>query len=196
LALFAAIAGAVGAAVGSTGPWITVAFVTLSGLDAAWWGRSALIAATVAAVALTLLLMRPSAFGSRWAVPVAWLAVVLGVGCLALSVPFLIRIVTLPREEILRITVGANPGWGLWLLVVSGAVLALAATIVARAMGLALDQRLDPDEVSPSRWSWAWKDAAVVTASLLVIASSSFHVLQWKSDEQDVKSGISGIEPR
>ena len=181
-ALIAAAAAAVGAAVGSTGPWVSVGFLSMSGLDTSWWGRSALIASCLAAILAVSLLIRPTAVTAKWSVPVAWLAAVLGVACLALSVPVLIRVFAAPRTTVLGIPIGANPGWGMWLLTVSSGALTVAATVAAQAISRAVDAHR-ARFAAPGTWTGYWQAAAILVSALLVVSSAVYQVAHWKSGD-------------
>lgn len=63
-------------------------------------------------------------FSPRWAVPLAWAVAVAAVACLSYAVPFVVRVVTLPRANFFGISIGAGVGWGILLIALSAAVLA------------------------------------------------------------------------
>jgi hypothetical protein len=109
--LIAAIAARVGVMVGTIGPWVTALIITVTGLDAGNWGIAALTLGAISCVALLIELLWPrTPFNPRWAVPLAWAAAVAGVACLVYAVPFLIRIMTIPKANFFGIPIGAGSG--------------------------------------------------------------------------------------
>jgi hypothetical protein len=119
--LLAALAACLLGMVGSLGPWAGVLMFTIDGLDASWWGVATLtMSAASALVLIMILLWDKTPLDGRYSVPLAWLVVVLGVGCVAIAVPFLLRILTTPRANAFGISVGPSIGWGLWLLSIAG----------------------------------------------------------------------------
>lgn len=125
-------------------------------------GRTTLIAGCAAAGALVLLFFYPrTPFTPRCSVPPAWLAPVLGVGCLSMSLPVLIKFLTAPRADFFGLKIGPSIGWRLWLLTVSSVVLTVTAAIAATHLGLI---------VEPA-WARNWTWAAIVTSVLIEVAT-------------------------
>jgi hypothetical protein len=187
--LIAAIAASAGVVIGSTGPWATVILFTINGLDTSWWGVTTLTAGALAASSLVLLLFwSRTTFAPRWSVPPAWLATVLGVCCFSMSLPFLIRLLTSPRTDFFGLKIGPGVGWGLWLLTVSSAVLAVAAAAVATHVSEAVE-RLTPLGQSPTSWTQSWRRAAIVASAVIVLTSILYFALNWEynvdSDDQE-----------
>jgi hypothetical protein len=140
LPLLAGIAACMGVAIGCTGPWVDVAVFSIGGLDAGPWGKVWIGVATVSAVILTVLLATERLqLQPQIALATIWGVFVAAVTCAAFSVPYVIRILTLPKADFFGLRMGAQIGWGLWLLVVSAGVLAGASAVAAGRVGRACD---------------------------------------------------------
>lgn len=182
--LIAAMAASAGISVGSLGPWATVVWFTINGLDAGWFGVTALTAGVFAAALLALLLLwSRTTLAPRWSVPLTWLAAVLGVGCLAMSLPFLIRVMTSPRTDFFGVPIGPGVGWGLWLLTLSSAVLAATATVLATQIATSVDL-LAPIGQSESAGTQSWRWTAIIISALIVLASIVYFATNWTYDAE------------
>jgi hypothetical protein len=180
--LIAAIAATVGVMVGTIGPWVTALIITVTGLDAGNWGIAALTLGAVSCIALLIELFWPrTPFNPRWAVPLAWAAAVAGVACLVYAVPFLIRIMTIPKANFFGIPVGAGVGWGLWLLAFSSAVLCVAASIVATQIAEYVDV-LRPLGQSGTSWTSGWRWAAIIVSAIIVLSGIAYFSTHWEND--------------
>jgi hypothetical protein len=127
------MAASLGVIVGTLGPWATIVVFTLNGLETSWWGITTLTLGALCGVALLVVFYwTRTPFHPRWAVPFAWAVAVAAVACLTLSLPTLIKVITIPKTDILGMKIGPAVGWGLWLLVFSSATLCVTATIEPR----------------------------------------------------------------
>lgn len=109
--------------------------VDISGAQAHGWGLLPLLLGPLPAVTVAILLAWPSChISTRWAVPVAWSAVIDGVACLAAMVPVLISIDRGPATIIGGLVITPKVGWGLWLTLTCGGTLCLAAGFVAERL--------------------------------------------------------------
>jgi hypothetical protein len=177
--LIAAIAACMCVVIGSLGPWVTVLLFTINGLDTSWWGVTTLSAGVLATGALALLLLwSRTTIAPRWSVPIAWVATVLGVCCVSMSLPFLIRLLTIPRTDFFGLRIGPGVGWGLWLLTVSSVVLAVNATAVAMEISRVVEL-LAPLGQSPNTWTQTWRWAAIIASAVIVLASILHFALNW-----------------
>jgi hypothetical protein len=187
--LIAALAASVGVMVGSMGPWVEALVFSAGGLDAGAWGKTALILGLVCGIALVVVLFwARTPFNPRWAVPIAWAVAVTGVACLAYAVPFLIRILTLPKADVFGVHLGAQAGWGLWLLALSSAVLCGTAAVVASQIARYVAWLPDRAGRPQSSWTYRWRWVAIIASAIVVITSIIYFALNWDSDD----SGGSG----
>jgi hypothetical protein len=104
--------------------------------------------------------------------------VVLGVGCVAIAVPFLLRILTTPRANAFGISVGPSIGWGLWLLSIAGIVQISTAITVTVQLSKAVD-RLTPVGQSQGTWTTGCAAGAGVCAAAILMCSSVYFALHW-----------------
>lgn len=119
-ALFAAIVASAGAIAGSVGTWAKVLWFTVGGLDFGNWGVATLILGVICAIALAAVkYWSRTSFNPRWAVAVAWGILVIGVACLTIAVINIIRLMSVPKENLFGVPIGASAGWGLWLVAFS-----------------------------------------------------------------------------
>ena len=184
LFLIAAIAASVGVMVGSVGPWMSVVLFTVNGLDWGNWGVTGLTLGAVACVAVLAELVWPrTPFSPRWALPVLWAVAVVGVACLTFSLPLLIRIMTIPKEHVFGVPLGAGVGWALWLLAFSSAVQCVAATIAAA-------QRAKQADLDNS-WTAKWRWAAVAASAVIAVSGIIYFATNWEADSEDGKTSPS-----
>jgi hypothetical protein len=138
--LTAAIAASVGVMIGSVAPWASIFWFSISGLDAGSWGIITLTLGAVSALSLVMVLIWGiTPLDPRWTVPLAWLAFVCGAACLATGLTLLIRILTAPKPELFGLPMGTGVGWGLWLVIMSSAILCVTAMIAALYVGRIVD---------------------------------------------------------
>ena len=113
-ALITGIAACVGVLIACTGTWVSFAMFSVGGLDASNWGKVGIGIAVVSAILLTIVL-----FGARrklaadTAVILAWVVFVSGAACAGFAVPYIIRVLTLPKADFFGLKIGAQVGWGL-----------------------------------------------------------------------------------
>ena len=136
--LIAAIVANVGVVVGSLGPWAHLLTVSsINGLGVSGWTLVGLLLGAVSGIALCAQLnWGRTTFSLRWAVPIAWAAVVAGVGCLAIAVVYIVGIMSF-SNEFFGTSAGTQVGWGLWMVLISCVVLCVTAAIVAVQIGKA-----------------------------------------------------------
>jgi hypothetical protein len=193
--LIAAIAASVGVIVGCIGPWMSLMLFTVNGLDAGKWGVAGLTIGAVSCVALlTVLFWARTPFNPRWAVPAAWAVAVAAVASLSWALAVLIRIMTIPKENIFGVPVGASPGWGLWLLAFSSAVLCVAASIVATEIAHYVDGLPDRSGQPQASWTNRWRWAAIIASAILVTSIAYYWIHDWETDSAG--SNTSPTEPR
>ena len=138
--LIAGLAACVGIAIGCSGPWVEFAVFSISGLDIRAWGKIWIGVALVSAALLGVVLsaqrfrLRPQV-----ALSLLWGVFLAAVACAAFAFPYVIRVLTLPRTEFLGLSIGANVGWGLWLLALSAGALGVAAAMAANQVGRVCD---------------------------------------------------------
>lgn len=128
--LIAAFAGAIGVVVGSIGPWISFMGMSRNNLEWGADGMITLILGIVAALCLFAVLNfgRTQVRSTRMVI----LGVVAGIaGVLAFIVGLYDADQVSSREaEVFGRTVGPEIGWGLWLVLISGPVLAITSAVV------------------------------------------------------------------
>jgi hypothetical protein len=174
-AVIAAIAASVGVMIGSVSQWVTAGMFSVDGLSSGSWGTTALIlGAASCAVMLTELFWPRTPFNPHWAVPLAWVVAVAGVTCVTYAVPGLIRIMTLPKASFFGIPVGAEVGWGLWLLAFSSMALCVAASIVATRVARSVHLR------SSTAWTSGWRSAAIVASAAVAISGVVYYSVNWR----------------
>lgn len=123
--LIASLAASVGIMLGSIGPWASFMAFTKNGLEGD--GMITLILGVLSAVAMFTLFSRGSAGGTvvRWVAPAA------SVISLGIAI-YDIMDVSSHTAEFFGETIGVQIGWGLWLVVISSAILFLTSTTVAK----------------------------------------------------------------
>jgi len=181
--LIAAISASVGVAVGSAGPWVTSPLVTINGLDGGKWAAAALALGAVSCVALLVELCWPRLpFNPRWAAPLAWAVAVAGVACLSYAIRTLITIMSIPRANLLGISADPAPGWGIWLLVVSSAVLLGTAAVVANQLSKYAEALPGPQVPPQVRWAKALRQAAMASPLIVAIAVIAYFGVLWDNN--------------
>ena len=96
-----------------------------------------------------------------------------------MSLPFMIRLLTSPRTDFFGLRIGPGIGWGLWLLTVSSAVLAVTGVVVATQISDAVEL-LTPLGQSPNAWTQSWRWAAVIASAVIILASIIHFALNWE----------------
>lgn len=165
--LIAALIASVCIVVGSIGPWAAIPTMDIGGVERDRWGVVTLVIGAAAAVALFVQSnWGRTNFSLRWAVPLVWAVLVAGVGCLAIAVANIVTLMSLRSE----FDVGpfVQVGWGLWLVVVSSAVLCLTAPIVAAQVGKAASA--EPSKL-PEPWLGGWRWAAVIASGIILLVA-------------------------
>jgi hypothetical protein len=181
--LIGALAAGVGTMIGSVGPWVSVMLFTVNGLDAGNWGKAGLTLGGVSCAALLTVMFWPhTSFNPRWAVPVAWAVALAGLACVCFALATLIRIMTIPKGNIFGVPVGAGPGWGLWLLVVSSAVLLITASIVANQLAKYVGALPGPTGQPQASWTNGWRSAAIIASAIIVISAIAYFATHWDND--------------
>ncbi|MBH0121880.1 DUF2510 domain-containing protein [Rhodococcus sp. CX] len=122
--VIAALAAGVGIIVGSIGPWMTFIGMSRTAMDGD--GAITLVLGIVAAVMLFAVVVRDGAAGTV----LCGFAAVLGVICLVVAVVD-VNEVTSRNSELFGREVGAQVGWGLWLMALAAAAMSVAAGIAA-----------------------------------------------------------------
>ncbi|RYF56952.1 MAG: hypothetical protein EOO27_16945 [Comamonadaceae bacterium] len=122
--LIAAVASSLGIIIGSIGPWATFFAFSSSGTEGD--GVVTLILGTIAAIALFTLM----GMGGRARFGLQWVAPVVGLLSLIVAVADIIN-VTSTSGELFGETVGAQIGWGLWLVAASSVALCIMSIVVA-----------------------------------------------------------------
>jgi hypothetical protein len=121
-------------------------------------------------------------------VSLAWAAAVAGVACVSYAVPFLIRIMTIPKANFFGIPVGAGVGWGLWLLALSSVVLSVAATIVATHIAHDVEGLPGRGRQPQTVWTNAWQWAAIIASAVIVVSGTYYFwtLMRWirKNDKR------------
>lgn len=182
--IVAAIAASVGVMVGSVGSWVTAGMFSFDGLTD-WEGKTTLTLGAISCIAMVVeFFWSRTPFNPRWAVPLAWATAVAGVACVSYAVPFLIRVMTLPKASFFGVPVGAEVGWGLWLLALSSAVMCVAASIVATRIPRSIDVR------SNASWTTHWRWAAIVASAVVAISAIVYYSVNWEGS-----SGSSEASP-
>lgn len=125
LTIIVALVASIGLIVGSIGPWATFMAFTKNGIEGD--GAITLIAGALAAMALFKMLTSQgrASFVIRWASAVA------GAISIVIALVSLADVASLSSEFLGR-TIGAQVGWGLWLVLLSAVVLCFNATTVAK----------------------------------------------------------------
>jgi hypothetical protein len=128
--LIAAMLAGVGVVVGSIGPWITFLAMSRNAVDGD--GTITLVVGIVSAAALFVLLNL-----GRGRVHAGWMA---GLGCVAIVgglIAFIVAVadaieVNSHKTELFGHTIGAQIGWGLWMVLISSLALVVTSTVVVR----------------------------------------------------------------
>lgn len=185
-ALLAAIVGSTGVVVGSVGTWAKVLWFTVGGLDFGNWGVAILILGVMCASALTAIKhWSRTSVDPRWGVAIAWGIVVIGVACLTIAVINIIRLITVPKENLFGVPIGASAGWGLWLAAFSSVTICVAGTMLSRQIATSLDRHQGIDE-SASSWSKLWRRAAIAISALVVVVGAIYALSNpWKGATPD-----------
>lgn len=126
--IIAALIACLGIIVGSLGPWATLFNFSKAGVDGD--GVLTLILAVVATVALFTILSRGgrTKFGDRWIAPIV-AAITVAIGIVdAMNLTSL-------ETTVMRTTVSPSVGWGLWVVLLSGAALCVTSFTVAQIVG-------------------------------------------------------------
>jgi hypothetical protein len=178
--LIAAISASVGVLIGFVSPWTSIMMFTISGLDASpRVSVPGLALGIVSCIGLLAVMIWPrTPFSPRWAVPLAWMAAVIGVAGLSFALPLIVRIMTIPKANLFGVPVGAAVGWGLWLLAVSSVVLAVTACIVATQIVESLEP-LGQLTLSMAR-GWRW--AAMIASAVIVVGGITYYSLNWDNN--------------
>jgi hypothetical protein len=192
--LFVAMAASAGVVVGSLGTWANVLLFTVGGLDFQNWGTATLILGLVSAFAILIVTFWSQApFDPRWAVPLAWGIAVVGVACLTDAVINIVRLMTVPKGNIFGVPIGVSSGWGLWLVAVSSAIIAVAGTIIATQIARSDDLHQHLAESSGS-WTDRWRWAAAVVSAIIVLAGIVYGVTNpWKNDGDSSTSSATAL---
>ena len=104
---------------------------------------------------------------------VTWAVIVAGVGCLAIALVFIVRIIGV-SNNLFETTIAVQVDWGLWMVAISSAVLCVTATVVAVQVGKVNEDYGGPPQAA---WAGAWRWAAIVASALILlftIAKASF----------------------
>lgn len=130
--LIAALIAAICVAIGSIGPWITFMGISRNNIGSGADGTITLILGIVAALALFALLNfgRTEVKSGRMVA----LGTVAGIaGVLAFITGFIdAQAVSSRKAEIFGTTIGPEIGWGLWMILIAGPVLAITSAIVVK----------------------------------------------------------------
>lgn len=175
------VAGAAAAVVsiGSLGPWLNIMMVTLNGLDA-WFGQATLTLGVACCIAL-LVESYSAATPARaqWAAPLASAVAVAGVACATITVPLLIRMMTIPKDDVFVTEVGVGIQWGLWLVVAGSAV--LFASGWAAVLQTARDtERSFSATQSGTTWAWTWLVVALLASATIVLWGFFYYGSNWE----------------
>jgi len=123
--LIAALVASAGIIIGSLGPWANFFAFTKNGTEG-----DGIITLVLGAVATALLFVRFSREGNTKAA-LRWIAPAMGVICLVMAIYDLFEVSSI-TGEFFGETVGVQIGWGLWLLLLSSAVLCLTSSSISR----------------------------------------------------------------
>ena len=127
--LIAAMIASVSLVIGSIGPWIT--FFALSRGNVDGDGMVTLILGIVAGVSLFVLLnLGRGRVTAGWMIALAWTGFVAGMISFAIAVYAVVQ-VSSRKTELFGQTIGAQVGWGLWLVLIASLVLAATSVVVA-----------------------------------------------------------------
>ncbi|BBX17731.1 hypothetical protein MDUV_25910 [Mycolicibacterium duvalii] len=138
---------------------------SVNGFDIEYWGVSTAILGFVSGVALfTLLFFTSTLLDVKWAAPLSLGVFVAGVACLTAAVLTIVRVVSIPEEDLLGVLLGARVGWGLWLLVFSSAVLCVTTFVANRQVIKGVERS------ETGNWASYWETAAYSAAVLIVIS--------------------------
>jgi hypothetical protein len=96
-----------------------------------------------------------------------------------MSLPFLVRVLTSPRADFFGMPIGPSVGWGLWLLTLSSAVLAVASSVIAVQVTAALESSA-PIGQAQNNWTQGWRWSAIAASAVIVLASVTYFSLNWK----------------
>jgi hypothetical protein len=154
--------------------------LTVNGLDTGIAGKTALTLGVLCGIALVVeYFWDRTKLDRRWGVPVAWAVSVTGSGCLVYSVPFLIKILTIPTQHVMGIPIGAGVGWGLWLLTLSSAALCVTATILATHITKNVELLAAASGKSEARLNNGSRWAAVIASALIAISAIVYYSVNW-----------------
>jgi hypothetical protein len=127
--LIVAMVAAVGVVVGSIGPWVTFLALSVGGVGRD--GTITLILGIVAGGALFAVLNLGRSRGSvGWMVGLSAVAAVAGLVTVVTAVVDIYGVMS-QKTELFGRTIGADVGWGLWLVLITALVLVATSIIVA-----------------------------------------------------------------
>ena len=189
LPLIVGIGACLGILIGCTGAWVVAAFISVGGLDASAWGKVWAAVSALSAVALAVVLARQRIrITPRAAVVLTWIVFVVGVCIAAFSLPYVVRVLTLPKADFFEVQLGAQVGWGLWLLVVSSVILAIAASLAAqqigRDSGLTVSSDGRPAPANTYRWT------ALATAAAVTAGWTGYYAANWDGAPPGAENSI------
>ena len=149
--LIAALAAAIGVAVGSIGPWIAFMGISRNNIGEGADGTITLILGIIAALCLFALLnFGRTRVRSKRMIGLGTVAGIAGV------LAFLIGVidaqeVSSRKTEILGKTIGPEIGWGLWMILIAGPVLAITSGIVVKQVMTIAKNNPAPTELQQDR---------------------------------------------
>lgn len=127
--LIVAMVASVGVVVGSIGPWIT--FLALSRNAVGGDGTITLILGIIAGAALFAVLnLSRTRVDSGWMVGLTCLAFLAGLVAAIVAVADIFE-VTSRKTELFGNSIGAQVGWGLWMVAIASVVLVATSIVVA-----------------------------------------------------------------
>lgn len=190
------IAAGIGMVVGCTGTWVRVtAMLSVRGLDASVWVEVGLVLGAVSALGLVIVFIgQQVGLPARLATLLVWLGLVSGSYGAAFSIPYIIRVLTIPKAEILGVEIRAEIGWALWLFGFSSLVLLIAASLAVEQFIRA--NQLPNASGDLSKEARLYRSVAIATSAAIGIAWVVFYAGKWNGDPLGEHSVPTDTQPR
>ncbi|MBX7135054.1 MAG: DUF4352 domain-containing protein [Fimbriimonadaceae bacterium] len=175
------IAAGIGMAIGCTGTWVRVtAMFSLRGLEASVWVKVGLGLGAASALALVIVLIgQQVGVPGRLAALLVWLGLLSGSYGAGFSIPFIVRVLTVPKTSVLGIEIRAEVGWALWLFAFSSVALVIAASLAAEQ--LIRENQLPKASGDLAKEARLYRSIAIATSAAIGLSWVVYYSGNWDS---------------